>query len=433
VAAPEKDLDAVFTGIEKSLVLKRGEIISSTGWVRYLGREYQATPRGFRVRIPAKYYERLLQEMGMMASRPVSTPFPGPTEHKASAEPMNAEQLRQYRRAVGKMLWMLGERPDLAFQVKELARAVSGPTGVHWATLKRVLRYVQATLDMVFELEVSDTEPMEIKAVVDASWAPPPDRKSTSGGTLWLQGFSLAHWSRTQAVIAQSSCEAELMGLNTGAVEAKLLQTLLGEMGLTVPIVLYSDSTSGVATTARLGPGRMRHLAVKELWLQEEVHERRLSIQRVSSVDNIADVLTKALPRRRYEMMKRRFGLRLQERDVDAVELGSINLIEGVVFEPWTMAYMVEPLVWMERNYPDTLDSNPVMIRWSTVVYDQLYHRVCPECLASDPSLADDLIGMLSQGQHLWHNHWAGDYDKAELQFRDIPDRPQRQPPRPGA
>jgi hypothetical protein len=115
--------------------------------------------------------------------------------------------------------------------------------------------------------------------------------------------------------------------------------------------------------------------------------------------------------------MKRRFGLRLQERDVDAVELGSINLIEGVVFEPWTMAYMVEPLVWMERNYPDTLDGNPVMIRWSTVVYDQLYHRVCPECLASDPSLADDLIGMLSQVQHLWHNHWAGDYDKAELQF----------------
>jgi hypothetical protein len=148
VAAPEKDLDAIFTGIEKSLVLKRGEIISSTGWVRYLGREYQATPRGFRVRIQAKYYEKLLQEMGMTASRPVSTPFPGPTEHSASAKPMNAEQLRQYRRAVGEMLWMLGERPDLAFQVKELARAVSGPTRVHWATLKRVLRYVQATLDI---------------------------------------------------------------------------------------------------------------------------------------------------------------------------------------------------------------------------------------------------------------------------------------------
>eukprot|EP00972_Heterocapsa_arctica_P045124 6662661-Heterocapsa_arctica.AAC.1 len=57
----------------------------------------------------------------------------------------------------------------------------------------------------------------QITVMVDASWANSEDRKSTSGGVLRLQGFLLATWSRTQNVIAQSSCEAELLALNAGA------------------------------------------------------------------------------------------------------------------------------------------------------------------------------------------------------------------------
>eukprot|EP00972_Heterocapsa_arctica_P007657 1116164-Heterocapsa_arctica.AAC.1 len=49
------------------------------------------------------------------------------------------------------------------------------------------------------------------------------DRKSTSGGVLRLQGLLLHTWSETQSVVAQSSCEAELLALNMGAVEGKLM------------------------------------------------------------------------------------------------------------------------------------------------------------------------------------------------------------------
>eukprot|EP00972_Heterocapsa_arctica_P100860 14867418-Heterocapsa_arctica.AAC.1 len=66
--------------------------------------------------------------------------------------------------------------------------------------------------------------------MVDASWANSEDRKSTSGGVLRLQGLLLATWSRTQNVIAQSSCEAELLALNTGAVVGKLAVSILKEL-----------------------------------------------------------------------------------------------------------------------------------------------------------------------------------------------------------
>eukprot|EP00972_Heterocapsa_arctica_P057199 8440270-Heterocapsa_arctica.AAC.1 len=67
---------------------------------------------------------------------------------------------------------------------------------------------------------------------VDASWASGVDRRSVSGGAIWLHGFLLQHWSRTQATIAQSTCEAELAALNTGAMEMKLVQTLCFEIGV---------------------------------------------------------------------------------------------------------------------------------------------------------------------------------------------------------
>eukprot|EP00972_Heterocapsa_arctica_P024115 3553185-Heterocapsa_arctica.AAC.1 len=75
-------------------------------------------------------------------------------------------------------------------------------------------------LHLVIDKKVA-TEQIEV--MVDASWANSADRKSTTGGVLRLQGLVLATWSRTQSVIAQSSCEAELLALNAGAIEGKLV------------------------------------------------------------------------------------------------------------------------------------------------------------------------------------------------------------------
>eukprot|EP00972_Heterocapsa_arctica_P048052 7086772-Heterocapsa_arctica.AAC.1 len=61
--------------------------------------------------------------------------------------------------------------------------------------------------------------------------------------------------------------------MNVGACEGRYVQQLLKEMQINVKITLLSDSQSAVRTTAKRGPGRMRHLDIKELWLQSEVRE----------------------------------------------------------------------------------------------------------------------------------------------------------------
>eukprot|EP00972_Heterocapsa_arctica_P033638 4950184-Heterocapsa_arctica.AAC.1 len=63
-------------------------------------------------------------------------------------------------------------------------------------------------------------------------------------------------------------------------------------------------------TTSKRGPGRMRHLQVEELWLQDEVRQGRVEIKHISTSANTAYLFTKHLPRRRLESLVEMIGMR---------------------------------------------------------------------------------------------------------------------------
>ena len=115
--------------------------------------------------------------------------------------------------------------------------------------------------------------------------------------------------SKTQATIAQSSCEAEILASNAGAVEGLFVVHLLEEIGISTTLELYTDSSSGLATLCRRGPGRMRHLHAKDLWLQEEIRQNNLQIHKIASLENFADLFTKQLTGKEFRRQALRLGL----------------------------------------------------------------------------------------------------------------------------
>jgi hypothetical protein len=119
----------------------------------------------------------------------------------------------------------------------------------------------------------------------------------------------VAQWSRTQPIIAMSSCEAELLALNEGAREAKLVQGLLGELHVKLPVRVYTDSGSARLMAYRRGPGRMKHIELRQLWLQEQVRSKMFEIEKIPTEQNLADVLTKPLGKERLEYFRPRLGL----------------------------------------------------------------------------------------------------------------------------
>ena len=158
-------------------------------------------------------------------------------------------------------------------------------------------------------MEIDEKAPQDT-VEVDASWANAAHRKSTSGGIVRLQGFILSWWSRTQAVIAQSTCEAELPALNVGACEGRYVQQIMGEMDMKAIITMLGGSQTAVRTTAKKGPGRMRHLDIKELWLQGEVREGRIRIMHVPGDSYPAGIPTKQLVHKKLVQLTALVGLR---------------------------------------------------------------------------------------------------------------------------
>ena len=99
--------------------------------------------------------------------------------------------------------------------------------------------------------------------------------------------------SSTQSVVATSSAEAELYGMNEGASRGLGLQSTMLELGIEVKLFLMTDSSAAKSFSSTRGLGRMRHVEVKDLWLQELVQKGRLHVLKINGLVNVADAQTK--------------------------------------------------------------------------------------------------------------------------------------------
>eukprot|EP00972_Heterocapsa_arctica_P013205 1940712-Heterocapsa_arctica.AAC.1 len=100
--------------------------------------------------------------------------------------------------------------------------------------MKHLLRYVKGFQDFVLELGdgESGADDAEVTVLADANWADGPSRRSTSGVCVYYLKNLLLTYSRTQPVIALSTCEAELLAMCTAASEGKFVLSILAEMQL---------------------------------------------------------------------------------------------------------------------------------------------------------------------------------------------------------
>ena len=72
---------------------------------------------------------------------------------------------------------------------------------------------------------------------------------------------------------------------------------------------LYTDSSAAKSFVSRRGLSRMRHVEVKELWLQEVVKVGTIKMKKVPGTTNPADLLTKYHDIGTVVRLSERFGL----------------------------------------------------------------------------------------------------------------------------
>ena len=117
-------------------------------------------------------------------------------------------------------------------------------------------------------------------------------------------------WCSEQALAGQhttslSSAEAELHEVVNGAARGLFIRNVLRALVVKAVMRVGTGSSVVAGLTQRLGARRVRHLEVKDLWIQEKVRSHELKISQVKTEDNRADLLTKFLdPERHHKLIK---------------------------------------------------------------------------------------------------------------------------------
>ena len=103
-------------------------------------------------------------------------------------------------------------------------------------------------------------------------------------------------WSRAQGPIALRSMEAEYYALITTCQEVRGAQSLLEEvLGRRLPIILRTDSDAARLEIDKRGSLHCKHTELRHLFLKELQSTGIVQLMRVTSKNNIADLLTKIL------------------------------------------------------------------------------------------------------------------------------------------
>ena len=68
------------------------------------------------------------------------------------------------------------------------------------------------------------------------------------------------------------------------------------DLGLQIGATIHSDANAALGIVAREGLGKLRHVRVQYLWIQDRIRGGELTAEKVRGPDNPADLLTKHLP-----------------------------------------------------------------------------------------------------------------------------------------
>ena len=129
-----------------------------------------------------------------------------------------------------------------------------------------------------------------------------------------LGAHLLKAWSSTQPTITLSSGEAELHGVVRASAAGLGMLALLADFGAKLPMRVWTDSTASIGICKRQGLGKVRHLAVQDLWVQQRVRAGDFELYKVPGERNPADLFTKfGLPPDRIEMLLQLLGCHFAE------------------------------------------------------------------------------------------------------------------------
>ena len=266
------------------------------------------------------YLDKILKKFNMDQSKKGFLPVLQGVRLSSAQCPTTAKDKEEmsvipYASAIGSIMYaMLCTRPDVNLAVSLVGRYQSNPGMEHWTAVKNILKYLKRTKDMF--LVYGGDEELVVKGYVDASFDTDlDDSKSQTGYVYMLNGGAVSWCSCKQSVVAGSTCEAEYMAASEAAHEAIWVKEFITDLGVipnaSGPIKLFCDNTGAIALAKEPRfHKKTRHIKRRFNSIRENVQDGDIDICKVHTDLNVADPLTKPLPRAKHDQHQNSMGVR---------------------------------------------------------------------------------------------------------------------------
>lgn len=268
-----------------------------------------------------KYAKSLLVKFGLEDCKPVTIPLVvGEKLRKEDGSEAADEGL--YRRIVGSLLYLTATRPDLMYSASLLSRFMTNPTRKHMGVARRVLRYVQGTL--TYGIEYKREKTATLIGYCDADWAGSEDDSRSTSGYIFSFGSGIFSWASVkQTSVALSTAEAEYVSASEATAQVIWLRCVLEDLGesQTEATLLKCDNMSAISMSRNpVFHQKTRHINRKFHFIREALQEGVIDVQYCRSEEQLADILTKALPKEKFNQLRLKLGVKSVSSLGEAVE-----------------------------------------------------------------------------------------------------------------
>lgn len=267
------------------------------------------------------FIKKILKRYNMSDCHPVSIPAdpsnrPSPSMSPKTEEERNQMETTPVREAVGSLMYLMAmTHGDIALAVNQVSAFVSNPGPGHWEAVKRIFAYLSGTVHygICFGGTGVANESYPLKGFTDADFASDlTARKSTTGVLFLFHGGPVSWGSRRQRATALSTTD-EFYAASEGAREAIWLKALLAELKIqTGQVPLYCDSKCAISIIEdHENHKRVKNNDVIYFFIREQQAVGTIKMLGVSTDDQLADVFTKPLPRKKFEKFRELMGIRM--------------------------------------------------------------------------------------------------------------------------
>lgn len=143
-----------------------------------------------------KYASEVLKRFGMEHCNSVRNPtVQGCKLTKEGVGPEVDATL--YKQMVGSLRYLTATRPDLIYSVNLVSRYMEKPKEQHLLAVKRILRYVQGTMEHGIQYQFNNKD--ELMGFVDSDYAGDEDDRKSTSGYVFLNGGGAISWASKEA------------------------------------------------------------------------------------------------------------------------------------------------------------------------------------------------------------------------------------------